>query len=297
MNTFQDSVHANMTSHFVEIDGVQMHYMAAGQGQPILFLHSIPASSYIWRNVIPYLAVLGQCFAPDLIGCGRSDKPAIAYSISDHIHYIDSFINTLQLKNLTIVMHGLGSVIGFDYAMRQEKNCKGLVFYEAFLREINKDNISLPYQQQLLELEDQDNLLEITNNAVSFVDKIMPQYILRELTPDEMQNFRQPFLEKNSAKPILQFIKELPRGNGGTEVDKIIAAYSKKLTQSSLPKLMLYSLPGFLTPIATVMWAKENLPNLELIDIGEELHLAQESYPERMGETISAWLQAVEQAV
>jgi haloalkane dehalogenase len=88
----------------------------------------------------------------------------------------------------------------------------------------------------------------------------------------------------------------LPKGDGKGEVDKLIADYSEKLTHSPLPKLLLYSVPGFITTIATIMWAKEHLPHLEIVDIGEELHLAQESNPMLLGETISVWLQGVEQS-
>ena len=114
-------------SQQINIDGSNMYYLEAGTGDTILFLHGIPTSSYIWRNIIPYLAPLGHCLAPDLMGFGRSDKPDIDYSVQDHIHYIEKFIDALALKNITLVMHGWGSVIGFDYAMRHESQCKGLV--------------------------------------------------------------------------------------------------------------------------------------------------------------------------
>jgi haloalkane dehalogenase len=66
--------------------------------------------------------------------------------------------------------------------------------------------------------------------------------------------------------------------------------------KSTLPKLLLYSVPGFITTIATVVWAKEHLTHLEIVDIGEALHCAQETNPNVMGETISMWLQGVEQS-
>lgn len=282
-----------LPSKFVEVEGSKMHYVETGEGNPILFLHSIPMSSYVWRNVIPHLATLGRCIAPDLIGFGKSEKPNIEYTITDHIRYVEKFIEALNLKHITLIMHGWGSVIGFDYATRHENNCTGLVFYEAFLRSADGNDLSLPFQEQLLSLQ-QEDLTNVITSGASFVDAILPQTIMRELTEEEMKNYREPFLQEGSGKPLLQYIKELPKGEGNTEVDKIIERYSKKLTKSKLPKLMLYSVPGFVTTIATAMWAKENLPNLEIVDIGEELHLAQESCPELIGETISVWLQGVE---
>lgn len=282
-------------SKYVEVYGSKMHFVEAGKGDPILFLHGIPTSCYVWRNIIPHLDSLGRCIAPDLIGMGQSDKPDIEYTVFDHIKYIDKFIETLGLKNITLIMHGWGSVIGFDYAVRQEKNCKGLVFYEAFLRSVNGEDISLPFQEQLLMLKDQENVYDLVMDGASFVDKIIPQNVMRQLTDEEMNNYRRPFMQEGTGKPLIQYLHELPRGDGKGKVDKLIADYSKKLTHSKLPKLMLYSVPGFITTIATVMWAKDNLPNLEIVDIGEELHLAQETNPQLIGETISVWLQGVEQ--
>lgn len=282
-------------SKYVEVYGSKMHYVEAGSGDAILLLHGIPTSCYVWRNIIPHLAPLGRCIAPDLIGFGLSDKPNINYSVKDHIKYITQFIEALNLKNITLIMHGWGSVIGFHYAMQHEFNCKGLVFYEAFLRSLNGNDLSLPFQQQMIELQDQENMYDLAINGAAFVDRILPQTVMRQLTDKEMEYYRKPFTQEGAGKPILQYLKELPKGDGKSDVDKLIADYSKKLTQSTLPKLMLYSVPGFITTIATVVWAKENLLNLEIADIGEELHLAQETYPKLMGETISVWLQGIEQ--
>lgn len=289
------SGNVNLPSKFIVIDGVKMHYLEAGEGNPILFLHGIPMSSYSWRNVIPHIGTLGRCIAPDLIGFGQSDKPDIEYSVFDHIKFIDAFIDKLGLRNITIVMHGWGSVIGFDYAMRNESNCAGLIFYEAFLRSKNGNDLSLPYQEQLVSLQGEENACDLSVNGVGFVDYFLPQIVMRQLSASELNNYRQPFMLPGSGKPIRKYIDELPNGSRRSKVDDLIENYSKKLTKSKLPKLMLYSVPGYIITIATAIWAKENIPNLEIIDIGEELHLAQEANPELIGETISVWLQGVEQ--
>jgi haloalkane dehalogenase len=281
---------------FVEILGSKMHYIEVGEGDPILFLHGIPTSSYVWRNIIPYLSPLGRCIAPDLIGFGKSDKPDIAYTVQDHIKYIDKFIETLNLKNITIVLHGWGSVIGFDYAMRHEKNCKGLVFYEAFLRTMEAYDQALPFQEQMRALQDKDGIQELILNGGVFIDQIITPLTIHDFSEEELENYRKPFNNKGDGKPVLQYLKELPMAHEEGEINNIIEHYTKKLTHSRLPKLMLYSVPGFVTTIATVMWAKKHLSNLEIVDVGEELHLAQESNPALIGETISVWLQSIEQA-
>ena len=283
-------------SHFVDVYGSQMHYIEQGEGDPILFLHGVPTSSYVWRNVIPHLATLGRCIALDLIGFGKSDKPPIQYTVFDHIKYVEKFIEVLKLKKMMLVLHGWGSIIGFDYAMRHEDKCKGLVFYEAYLRSLHSSDVSLPYQEQVLFWQGEEHSNDLVTNGAFFIDKTLPQGMIRSLSDKEMAYYREPFQQPGSEKPLRQYLQDIKLGNGQNEVEKLISSYSKKLIKSSLPKLMLYSMPGFVTTIATVKWAKEHLPNLEIVDVGEALHYAQENNPTLMGEAISIWLQGVEQS-
>ena len=120
-------------SHFVEVAGSRMHYLDEGEGDPILFLHGNPTSSYLWRNIIPHVTSMGRAIAPDLIGMGKSDKPDIEYTFFDHVKYVEGFIEKLDLKHITLVIHDWGSALGFHYAMRHPDNVKGLAFMEAII--------------------------------------------------------------------------------------------------------------------------------------------------------------------
>jgi haloalkane dehalogenase len=108
-------------SHYADVFGSKMHYIDAGEGDPILFLHGQPTWSYLWRNVMPALQGQGRMIALDLIGYGLSDKPDIAYEMTDHVRYIERFIEQMSLKNITLVTHDWGSFFGFHYAMRSWK--------------------------------------------------------------------------------------------------------------------------------------------------------------------------------
>ena len=126
-------------SHYAEVLGSRMHYVEEGSGDPVLFLHGNPTSSYLWRNVIPHVSPLARCIAPDLIGFGRSDKPDIDYRFFDHARYVDAFIEALGLRNITLVVHDWGSALGFHYARRHESNVRGIAFMEAIVRPITWD--------------------------------------------------------------------------------------------------------------------------------------------------------------
>ncbi len=109
-------------SKFMKVKNSRIHYIDVGEGDPIVFLHGVPTSNYIWRNIIPHLSSHARCIAPDLIGMGKSGKPEIDYTVFDHIDYIEDFIDSLNLKNITLVLHGLGSLIGLHYASKNKTN-------------------------------------------------------------------------------------------------------------------------------------------------------------------------------
>lgn len=277
-------------SKYIDLLGSQLHYVEEGEGDPILFLHGVPTSSYLWRNIIPQLSDKARCIAVDLIGFGKSGKPDIEYTIQDHIQYIEAFIDKLQLKNITLVLHAWGSVIGFDIAMRHPEKFKAIAFLESHIRPpTTRDMISLPVQELAMVLSSDDAGYDVIMNSNYYVNKVLPGGVLRTLSEDEMKNYREPFDAPGSCQPIWQFLQELPLGDEQTSAVPIIEAYSQKLQESDLPKLMMYGIPGFLTTIDTVIWARDHFPNLELVDIGDALHYAQESNPEVIGSALREW--------
>ena len=283
---------ATYQSRFINIHGNNIHYVDQGKGDPIVFLHGMPTSSYLWRNIIPPLTEDTRCIAPDLIGMGKSDKPDITYSVFDHIKYIDGFIEELNLNNITLVLHGWGSVIGFDIAMRHPEKIKAIAFFEAHIRPaLDWDMLSLPVQQLASMLKNKKASYHAVVEDNYFLTKLLPRGMLRKLTQEELDAYSEPFTTKESRKPLWQYLQELPLGDNNTDVVKLIEAYSKKLQQSDVPKLMLYAIPGFITTIDTVRWAKEHLSNLTLVDLGEALHFAQESVPEQFSTALLDWYQ------
>ena len=89
-------------SRFVDVLGSRLHYVEAGAGDPVLFLHGNPTSSYLWRNVMPHLETDARCIAVDLIGMGQSDKPDLEYRLVDHVRDVDGFIEALSLLHLLL---------------------------------------------------------------------------------------------------------------------------------------------------------------------------------------------------
>ena len=111
-----------------------MSYVEAGAAGPtVLFLHGNPTSSHIWRNIIPHVAPLGRCIAPDLIGYGQSGKPDIDYRFFDHVRYLDAFLDALDIREMVMVAQDWGTALAFHLAARRPRNVLGLAFME-FIR-------------------------------------------------------------------------------------------------------------------------------------------------------------------
>ena len=282
-------------SNFIEVLGSNMHYIDEGQGDPILFLHGMPSSSYLWRNVIPYLSQTARCIAVDLIGMGRSEKPEIEYTFHDHLLYVEAFIERLGLKNVTLVMHGWGSLFGFHYFSKHSENIKGLAFLEAYIRPVeNWNELALPVQElaAILSNKPRAKILLLKENYL--VEKWMQKGVARRLSEHEMNYYRFPFEVPSSRQVLWQYTQELPFADKDNETLKFIAAYSKVLEQSALPKLMFYAVPGFNTSMASVSWAKRHLKHLTLVPIENSLHYGPETHPKLFGERLLSWYKGLE---
>src|SRR5262250_1005993 len=98
-----------------------MAYREAGNTNlpTVLFLHGNPTSSYLWRNIIPLVAPVGHCIAPDLIGFGQSGKPDIEYRFADHVRYLDAFLEKAGIGAAYVIAHDWGTALAFHLAARR----------------------------------------------------------------------------------------------------------------------------------------------------------------------------------
>jgi len=287
------SAEYNFESHYIDVDGSKIHYIDAGSGDPVLFLHGNPTSSYLWRNIIPYLSSSGRCIAMDLIGMGKSDKPDIDYRFVDHAKYVDGFIETLGLRNITLVIHDWGSALGFHYAMRHEANVKGIAFMEAILKPATWDefpkNVKTGFKLLRTPLI---GWLMIAGLNI-FVEKVLPSAIVRKLTEKEMNFYRAPFRNRKDRKPMWRWPNEIPIDNRPADVTGIVQEYNRRLQESNLPKLLFYAHPGGIMQKPMIDWCRQNLKNLTTVDIGKGIHYLQEDNPQLIGAELLKWYKSL----
>ena len=280
-------------SKYIEVHGSKIHYVDEGSGDPILFLHGNPTSSYLWRNIIPYLVPHGRCIALDLIGMGKSDKPDLDYRFFDHSKYVEGFIEKLDLSNLTLVIHDWGSALGFHYAMRHENNIKGIAFMEAMLKPIKWEDFPSKYRMGFKLFRAPGIGWFMISVVNVFVTQMLPQAIVRKLTAEEKDYYGSPYKTVNSRKPIRQWPCEIPIEGKPADVYEVISSYNQKLQESEVPKLLFYATPGGIIDSKTVDWCRQNLKNLKVVDIGDGIHFIQEDNPHLIGEELAKWFQGL----
>ena len=282
-------------SQYADVLGSSIHYVDEGSGDPILLVHGTPTWSYLWRNVIPHLSSIARCIAPDLIGMGRSDKPDIEYRFFDHARYFEGFIEKLQLKNITLVIHDWGSALGFHYAMRHEDNVKGLAFMEAILAPVRSWDVFPADLREMYQTFRRPKVgWEMIVNRNVFVEKVLPGAVLRQLTEEEMGYYREPFKDRASRKPLWRWPNEVPVAGEPADVAQAVETYSHRLRESELPKLLLYATPGAILGAPMVDWCRRKLKHLKTVHVGPGIHFLQEDNPHLIGAELADWYSSLD---
>ncbi len=278
---------------FVEIDGQPMAYVEHGQGDPIVFLHGNPTSSYLWRNVMPHLEGKGRLIAPDLIGMGDSAKLSDSgpdrYTFVEHRAFLDRLFETLGIReNVTLVIHDWGSALGFDWARRHPAAVRGIAYMEAIVRPISWDEFPEP-ARPVFELFRSPGGEEAVLENNMFVEQVLPGSIIRKLDEAEMAEYRRPFAEPGEGRrPTLTWPRQIPIDGEPREVVDIVSAYSDWLTTAAVPKLFINAIPGALN-IGEVRKFAQSLPHQTEVTV-KGVHFIQEDSPDEIGTAISAWL-------
>src|SRR5437764_3346431 len=280
--------------HHRTIWGQNMAYVDVGEGDPIVFLHGNPTSSYLWRNVLPHLEGLGRCIAPDLIGMGDSAKlpnsgPG-SYTFVEHRRYLDALLDALGVhERVTLVVHDWGSALGFDWANRHRDAVQGIAYMEAIVRPRTWDMFppeARPLFQTLRSEAGEALILE--HNA--FVEQILPRSMLRPLTGEEMAAYRRPFAEPGEGRrPTLTWPRQTPIAGEPADATTIVSAYADWLATSQVPKLFVKGEPGAaLSSDALVSFCRTWPAQTEVTVRG--IHFLQEDAPDEIGQAIATWL-------
>ena len=281
-----------LPKYTMNVNGLEMAYHESGQGESVVFLHGNPTSSYLWRNIIPHISGRYRCIAPDLIGMGDSAKlpntGAGSYRFVEHRRYLDELLDRLALgDSVTLVVHDWGSALGFDWARRNDRRIAGIAYMEAIVRPVEWSD----WPEAAREIfegfrSDAGEKMVIEDNL--FVEAVLPASILRDLTPEEHDEYRRPFKVPEHRRPTLTWPREIPLAGEPADVVEIVREYSGWLAGTSFPKLFINAEPGAILTGAQREFCRTWKNQTEVTVPG--IHFIQEDSPDEIGKAIHDWL-------
>ncbi len=281
---------------FIAINGKRMAYVETGTGDPIIFQHGNPTSSYLWRNIMPHLADQGRCIAVDFIGMGDSDKldnsGAGSYRYVEHREYLFAAWEALDVRDrVTFVIHDWGSALGFDWACQHPDSLLGIAYMEAIVRPITWENWPEQAKQVFQGFRsDAGESMVLEKNI--FVERVLPASVMRELTDDEMAVYRRPYLQPGEdRRPTLTWPRQIPIEAEPPDVHDIVDGYSKWLAECELPKLFVNADPGSILVGPQREFCRSFRNQTEVTVAG--MHFIQEDSPDEIGKAIADWRRGI----
>ena len=277
----------------ITINSKTMSYIDEGEGDAIIFQHGNPTSSYLWRNVMPHLEGQGRLIACDLIGMGDSEKLTNSgpdsYNYFEHRDFLFTLLEELNIgKQVVFVIHDWGSALGFDWSFQNQDRVQGIAYMEGIVKPVTWDewpeNATKVFQGFRSEAGES---MVLDKNI--FVERVLPSSIMRELSEEEMNEYRRPFLKPGEdRRPTLSWPRQIPIQGEPKEVVEVVENYSKWLSSSDLPKLFINADPG------SILTGKQrefcrSWPNQEEVTV-KGTHFMQEDSPDEIGKAVSRFV-------
>jgi haloalkane dehalogenase len=276
---------------YAEVDGERMAYIDVGEGDPIVFAHGNPTSSYLWRNVMPHLEGLGRLIACDMIGMGDSDKLEPAgpdrYSYAEQRHYLFALWEQLGIeRNVVLVIHDWGSALGFEWARTHPEAVQGIAYMEAIVTPVRWDDWPDEVRgifQGFRSPAGEEMVLE--KNL--FVEGVLPGAVLRDLTDEEMAVYRAPYAQPGeSRRPTLTWPRMIPAEGEPADVVETVERSAAWLAQSQVPKLFVNAEPGAILARGHARQLVRDWPNQTEVTVSG-IHFIQEDSPHEIGAAVA----------
>lgn len=290
----------NHNYKFQQVDNLQIAYYEQGTGDPVLFLHGIPDNSYLWRNVVPKVAKHHRAIALDLPGYGKSEIPSPDdYSIQQHYQYIKGFIESMNLKNVTLVVTDIGSLYGLKYAIEQETNIKGIVFIEGMFMPSEEWYKSLKMMQKMMfsMMKNEKRAYKMIVEKNKMPEMMLKMSIARDYSSELVERYNAPYKDNLERRKVMMYgagpytvpPKGISKAKGdfADEMDKIAEGLIK--INSTIPFLIIHAEPGMIVRQKNIAYAKKHFKNSSFFNIGKGKHYLAEDHPQAIGEKIDEW--------
>ena len=274
---------------------LNMAYYEVGQGDPIVFLHGNPTSSYLWRNIIPHVEHLGRCIAPDMIGMGDSDPLPDSgpgkYKFAVHRDYLFALFDELNVRDrVTLVIHDWGSGVGFSWAQQHPDAVKGIAYMEAILRPPAQPPTLAPTAGPFATFRSPAGEKAVLEGNM-FVEQLLIGGLLYYLSDEDKAEYRRPYLTSGeSRRPTLTWPRELPMGGEPADTQALVESYTKWAQEDTrIPKLFVRAVPGAILANPQALEVVRGFHNQTEVTVYGP-HYVQEVSPYAIGRALAEWI-------
>ena len=281
-------------AQFTLVNDFRLAHVEMGSGEPIVLLHGNPTSNYLWRDVMPELTGLGRMIAPDLLGHGASAKiPAVQgplrYSFERTYEALAAQLDVLTgEQKVTLVLHDWGSALGFHWAREHQERVRAIAYMEAIVMPLpswedwpeNARGIFQGFRSE----KGEDLILK--RNL--FIEAVLPNSILRNLTEEEMAAYRAPFSREEDRQPMLNWPRQIPIEGAPPHIAALVQQYADWMQQNTIPKLFINADPGSILTGVQRDFCR-SWPNQQEVTV-PGLHFIQEDSGPAIGQAIAAWM-------
>ena len=226
---------------------------------------------------------------------GSSDKvPSLAYRFTDHFRYLSAFLDTIlpasTAPKLILAIHDWGSALGLHWAHNHPSRVAGIALME-FAGPLPSWDLFPPEARAFIQaFQDPERGREMLIEENMFIEKFLPSFVKRGLSPAAMDAYRAPFLRPEDREPLYRWPNEIAVANHPPDVVAVVDGYHAWLMESELPKLFFWADPGMVIDVEKARWYEAHLKNTRSVGIGEGLHYLQEDNPELIGEELARWV-------
>jgi len=284
-------------SKYINLGSEKIHYVESGEGDPVLMLHGLPANLYVWRNIIPNIDDDKKVIALDFLGFGKSSFPADSItSIEVQYKMFTDFVEAKQLKNITLYIQDIGSIVGMLYAIREPQNVKGIVLFEApFMpAEVMYDQLPFSFRafMRITRTRKGNEKWMVKRNFAG--KKLAVNFFTGRKLPKEAYPFyNDPWDEEKRRYAIVNgpdpAVLSYTKGKGESEFASMLDVISKGMEETQIPILYMYAKKGLVNQKAAVQYAMDHFKNAQLVYLGKGKHFLSEAHPKQMSEEFNQW--------
>lgn len=274
----------SLQSKSIDVDGLSLHYLEAGEGEPILLLHGWPTSSYLWRNVMPPMAKSNRVIALDLPAFGLSSKnPADSYSFFYYEQVIEGFLKALGIEQIGLAVHDLGGPIGIFWALRHPEKLTSL----ALLNTLVYPEVS--WMVKLFVAASITPGVRWWLSSPAGLSWAMRFGVVNKqnISAEVARDYYAPFATSDARNALLRTASRLsPKG---------FKEIKENLSSLTIPLRIIYGENDRILPKVgqTMAKVKRDLPQAEITPLPNCGHFLQEDDPEQIGDLLATFFNSI----